>query len=55
VIVGSPQEVKERLNEYKKNLDMNLLVVRPQVPGASESQRRDSFELLVGDVLPALN
>lgn len=55
VIVGSPQEVKERLNEYKKNLGMNLLIVRPQVPGASESQRRDSFDFLVGDVLPALN
>jgi alkanesulfonate monooxygenase SsuD/methylene tetrahydromethanopterin reductase-like flavin-dependent oxidoreductase (luciferase family) len=55
VIVGSPDEVKERLNEYKKNLGMNLLVVRPQVPGANESQRRDSFDLLVGEVLPALN
>jgi len=55
VIVGGPDEVKERLNEYKKNLGMNLLVVRPQVPGANESQRRDSFDLLVGEVLPALN
>jgi len=55
VIVGSVEEVKERLNEYKENLGMNLLVMRPQVPGVSESQRRDSFDHLVGEVLPALN
>ena len=55
VIVGGVEAVKERLNEYKKNLGMNLLVMRPQVPGVSESQRRGSFDHLVGEVLPALN
>jgi len=54
VIVGGLEEVKERLAEYQKSLGMNLLVVRPQIAGADEGQRRASFERLAGDVIPAL-
>jgi alkanesulfonate monooxygenase SsuD/methylene tetrahydromethanopterin reductase-like flavin-dependent oxidoreductase (luciferase family) len=54
VIVGSVEEVKEHLARYRKNLGMNLLVARPQITGADESERRASFELLVGDVIPSI-
>ncbi|MCS5636092.1 MAG: LLM class flavin-dependent oxidoreductase [Myxococcota bacterium] len=54
VIVGSVQEVKEHLARYRKNLGMNLVVARPQIAGADESERRASFDLLVGDVIPAI-
>jgi len=55
VVVGGPEEVTERLTQYKKNCGMNLLIVRPQLPGANESEGRTSFEHLVEDVMPALN
>ncbi|MDE0884258.1 MAG: LLM class flavin-dependent oxidoreductase [Myxococcota bacterium] len=55
VIVGSSEAVKERLAEYAGTLGMNLLVVRPQVPGASESERIASLEQVVGEVLPAIH
>jgi alkanesulfonate monooxygenase SsuD/methylene tetrahydromethanopterin reductase-like flavin-dependent oxidoreductase (luciferase family) len=54
VIVGSVEEVKEHLARYRKNLGMNLVVARPQITGADESERRASFELLVGDVIPSI-
>jgi alkanesulfonate monooxygenase SsuD/methylene tetrahydromethanopterin reductase-like flavin-dependent oxidoreductase (luciferase family) len=55
LIVGGVEEVKERLSQYRKTLGMNLLVVRPQVAGANESERRASFERLATDVVPALD
>ncbi len=55
LIVGGLEQVKERLAEYRKSLGMNLLVVRPQIAGADEGQRRASFERLAGDVIPALH
>jgi alkanesulfonate monooxygenase SsuD/methylene tetrahydromethanopterin reductase-like flavin-dependent oxidoreductase (luciferase family) len=53
--VGGPEEVTQQLTQYKKNCGMNLLIVRPQLPGANESEGRTSFEHLVEDVMPALN
>ena len=55
VIVGGIEAVKERLAEYSNTLGMNLLVVRPQLPGTTENERIASFEHLVGEVLPALS
>ena len=55
LIVGGLEHVKERLAEYQKSLGMNLLVVRPQIAGADEGQRRASLEQLTGDVIPALS
>ena len=54
VIVGSVQEVREELARYRKKLGMNLVVARPQVSGADEDERRLSFDLLAGEVIPAL-
>ena len=55
LIVGSVDEVQEKLGEYQKNLGMNLVVARPQIAGASEAERRLSFDLLAGEVIPALS
>jgi alkanesulfonate monooxygenase SsuD/methylene tetrahydromethanopterin reductase-like flavin-dependent oxidoreductase (luciferase family) len=54
VIVGSVQEVREELARYRNKLGMNLVVARPQVSGADEGERRLSFDLLAGEVIPAL-
>jgi len=55
VIVGGLEAVKERLADYAETLGMNLLVIRPLVPGADESERMASLEHMVGEVLPAMN
>ena len=55
IIVGDAEEVKERLGAYRNSLGMNLLVVRPQIAGAEENERRASFDALVGEVMPDLN
>jgi alkanesulfonate monooxygenase SsuD/methylene tetrahydromethanopterin reductase-like flavin-dependent oxidoreductase (luciferase family) len=54
IIVGGVSEVTDRLAEYREILGMNLLVVRPQLAGASDSERVESFDLLVNEILPAL-
>ena len=54
VLVGGVDEVTERLARYRERLGMNLLIVRPQIAGASRTEREDSLARLVEEVLPAL-
>jgi alkanesulfonate monooxygenase SsuD/methylene tetrahydromethanopterin reductase-like flavin-dependent oxidoreductase (luciferase family) len=54
VVVGTAGAVTERLGRYRERLALDLLVVRAQVPTASDAERTASLERLVGDVLPAL-
>ena len=48
-------EQGDRLARYREELGMNLLVVRPQLQGASEGERLESLERLVEEVWPALS
>ncbi len=54
VVVGSVSEVTDRLAHYRERLDMNLLIVRPEIASTSQSEREDSLTRLVEEVLPAL-
>ena len=54
VVVGTTAEVIDRLGELRELLGMDLLIVRPQVPGGPEGAQVDSLERLVADVWPAL-
>jgi alkanesulfonate monooxygenase SsuD/methylene tetrahydromethanopterin reductase-like flavin-dependent oxidoreductase (luciferase family) len=53
-VVGTRNEVKDRLARYRERLGMDLLVVRPQVGAASQAEREAALERLAGEVLPAL-
>lgn len=54
VIVGTRNEVIDRLAVYRERLGMDLLVARPQVPAAAPGEREAALERLAGEVLPAL-
>lgn len=54
-IVGTRNEVIERLADYRERLGMDLLVARPQVPAAEAAGREAALERLAGEVLPALS
>ena len=54
VIVGGVAEVIDRVADYRSRLDMNLLIVRVQISGASDGEREDSLARLTEEVLPAL-
>jgi alkanesulfonate monooxygenase SsuD/methylene tetrahydromethanopterin reductase-like flavin-dependent oxidoreductase (luciferase family) len=54
VVVGTRDEVVERLARYREELGMNLLVARPQIGGASPEEQRDSIDCLIEDIIPAL-
>lgn len=45
-IVGTRNQVADRIAAYRERLGMDLLVVRTEVPGASEAQREGSLEAL---------
>jgi alkanesulfonate monooxygenase SsuD/methylene tetrahydromethanopterin reductase-like flavin-dependent oxidoreductase (luciferase family) len=55
VIVGSQTEVTDTLARYREALGMDLLIVRPQIAGASEAECQGSLERLAGEVLPSLS
>lgn len=54
VVAGGVAEVTDRLARYRDELGVNLLVVRPQLGGASPGERERSMELLVSEVWPRL-
>ena len=53
-VVGTTSQVLDRLAHYRERLPFDLLIARPQVPGASDSQRESSLERLASDVMPKL-
>ena len=54
VVVGTRDEVMRKLERYRKELGMNLLVGRPLIAGASIQEQQASLDRLVDDVIPAL-
>ncbi len=54
VVVGTAGAVAAQLARYRERLGMDLLVVRSEVPGASEAEREASLERLAGAVWPAV-
>jgi len=53
VLVGTAAEVRDEVARYRRRLGMDLLVVRPGVPGATAAEQQEGLERLVHDVLPA--
>jgi alkanesulfonate monooxygenase SsuD/methylene tetrahydromethanopterin reductase-like flavin-dependent oxidoreductase (luciferase family) len=53
-VVGCPDRVIDQLRRYREVLGMDLLIVRPQLAGASQREREASLERLAGEVLPRL-
>ena len=53
VIVGSVDEVVERIEQYRDALGMDLMVVRP-APGTEHRERVAALERLVSEVVPQL-
>ncbi len=54
VVVGTRNEVLDKLGRYREDLGMNLLVGRPLIGGASPAEQQHSLDLLVEDIVPAL-
>ncbi len=54
VVVGTRNEVLEKLARYREALGMNLLVGRPLIGGASPEEQEASLDVLVNDIVPAL-
>jgi len=54
VVVGQVAEVTDQLARYRRELGMNLMVIRPQVSGTEESERLDALDRLIEEVMPAL-
>ena len=46
ILVGTKNEVADGIARYRERLGMDLLVVRTEVPGASEAEREASLESL---------
>lgn len=54
VVVGTRNEVLEKLARYREDLGMNLLVGRPWIGGAAPDEQEASLDVLVNDIVPAL-
>ncbi|MAI77737.1 MAG: hypothetical protein CL917_02235 [Deltaproteobacteria bacterium] len=54
VVVGQIAEVTDRLSRYRDELGMNLMVIRPQVSGTTDSERTEALEMLLEEVWPSL-
>jgi alkanesulfonate monooxygenase SsuD/methylene tetrahydromethanopterin reductase-like flavin-dependent oxidoreductase (luciferase family) len=54
VVVGNPDEVRERLARYCNELNMNLLIGRPHIGGASQAQQEASMRTLIEEIVPSL-
>jgi len=46
VLVGTRRQVEDQIGDYREQLGLDLLVVRTEVPGASEAEREASLEAL---------
>lgn len=53
-LIGTTHAVIDQVGRYRDRLGMDLLIARPQVPGASDAEREASLERLAGEVLGAL-
>jgi alkanesulfonate monooxygenase SsuD/methylene tetrahydromethanopterin reductase-like flavin-dependent oxidoreductase (luciferase family) len=54
VIVGTADEVAEQLAVYRARLGLDLLIARPQVPGADAEACHASLVRLAREVMPGL-
>jgi alkanesulfonate monooxygenase SsuD/methylene tetrahydromethanopterin reductase-like flavin-dependent oxidoreductase (luciferase family) len=54
VVIGTVHQVVDRLGALREQLRIDLLIVRPQVPGAAEGGRFDALDRLAEEVWPAL-
>jgi alkanesulfonate monooxygenase SsuD/methylene tetrahydromethanopterin reductase-like flavin-dependent oxidoreductase (luciferase family) len=52
VVVGTRNEVADRLCAYRERIGVDLLIVRPQVSGATQDERAEALARLHGDVMP---
>ncbi len=55
VIVGSVEQVTERLAAYREELGMNLLIVRPQLAGMPREVLEESLSQLALEIVPAIS
>jgi alkanesulfonate monooxygenase SsuD/methylene tetrahydromethanopterin reductase-like flavin-dependent oxidoreductase (luciferase family) len=54
VVVGTREQVVAQLSRYRNELGMNLLIARPMIGGATAEDQAVSMNLLIDDVMPAL-
>jgi alkanesulfonate monooxygenase SsuD/methylene tetrahydromethanopterin reductase-like flavin-dependent oxidoreductase (luciferase family) len=54
-IVGTAAQVADQIARQRERLGIDLLVVRGEIAGLAEDERRASLERLAGEVLPALD
>jgi len=53
-VIGTPEAVAERLSSIRERLDLDLLIVRPQIPGMGEAALERSLAWLAERVWPAV-
>jgi alkanesulfonate monooxygenase SsuD/methylene tetrahydromethanopterin reductase-like flavin-dependent oxidoreductase (luciferase family) len=54
-VIGTRNEVIDRLASYRDRLGMDLLVARPQLAAVSQPEREAALERLAGEVIPAVD
>ena len=54
VVVGTINQAIDRLAAYRERIGMDLLIVRPQVSGATQVEREEALERLQTEVMPRL-
>ena len=54
IVIGGIDDVTERLLAFRDAIGLDLLILRPQVSGTSDSARRRSLVRMIEDVLPVL-
>ena len=55
VLVGSVQRVADEIGRYRDRVGLDLLIARVEIPGAETTQREESLERLVKEVLPLVS
>ena len=55
VVVCTPNEAVDKLSAYRERIRVDLLIVRPQVSGATQSERKEALGRLQSEVLPQLS
>ena len=53
-ILGSPDEVRDRLIEVQRRLGLDLLIARPQLAKIERSEAERSLRLLAEEIWPAV-